>query len=119
LAEIARKLGLKIAVIGSTDLTHYGPSYHFTPKGLGNAAQQWVREENDRSMIEAMEHLETDTVIELANRNRSACSAGAAVGVAAFCRQQGIDSGKVIGSYLSADIQNGNSFVGYAAVRYP
>jgi AmmeMemoRadiSam system protein B len=42
----------KIVCIGSTDLTHYGPSYGFTPMGIGKAALQWAKEVNDRKFID-------------------------------------------------------------------
>ena len=34
-AEFCRDLGLSAKVIGSTDLTHYGYNYGFTPQGVG------------------------------------------------------------------------------------
>ena len=52
--DIARDQDLSIAVIGSTDLTHYGPNYGFTSQGSGEKAVQWVRDENDRRVIDAM-----------------------------------------------------------------
>ena len=38
LVSLAREMGLSLKVIGSTDLTHYGMNYGFTPKGGGPAA---------------------------------------------------------------------------------
>ena len=53
-AESSKRLGYSIKVIGSTDLTHYGPNYGFSPKGRGEAAHNWVRSENDRRVIDKM-----------------------------------------------------------------
>ena len=30
------------AIIGTTDLTHYGPDYGFTPQGMGPKANAWA-----------------------------------------------------------------------------
>ena len=56
--EIAKRLGLNIKVIGSTDLTHYGPNYGFVSKGAGLQAIDWVRDQNDRRIIDVMLDME-------------------------------------------------------------
>ncbi|MEK7703928.1 MAG: AmmeMemoRadiSam system protein B, partial [Myxococcota bacterium] len=40
--------------VGSTDLTHYGPSYGFVPHGIGEGPVDWVRNENDRGFVDAV-----------------------------------------------------------------
>ena len=47
-ADWARQKGRRLKIIGSTDLTHYGRNYGFSPKGSGAEAVQWARAENDR-----------------------------------------------------------------------
>jgi len=49
---ISRDEHKKIVCIGSTDLTHYGPRYGFTPKGTGAQALQWASSYNDRQFID-------------------------------------------------------------------
>lgn len=61
--EISERLGLTLRIIGSTDLTHYGRNYGFTPKGSGSDAVDWVRNENDRRMIDTMVRLDPEAVI--------------------------------------------------------
>ena len=51
--QIAQELGRKPCFIGSTDLTHYGPNYSFTPQGLGKQSVAWVMEQNDSEIIES------------------------------------------------------------------
>jgi hypothetical protein len=41
-AEAAAELGRRVAFLGSTDLTHYGPRYHFTPLGVGLEGIRWA-----------------------------------------------------------------------------
>jgi AmmeMemoRadiSam system protein B len=39
LAQVLQKAPRRVVVLGSSDLTHYGPNYGFTPKGLGQVDQ--------------------------------------------------------------------------------
>lgn len=41
ISEIIYSQHKDVRVIGSTDLTHYGPNYDFTPQGVGEKAYQW------------------------------------------------------------------------------
>ena len=43
LAMAAQTIGRRVAVAGSTDLTHYGAGYGFAPAGSGKKALRWVR----------------------------------------------------------------------------
>jgi AmmeMemoRadiSam system protein B len=118
LAEAAQSLGRKIGVAGSTDLTHYGPSYGFAPAGSGNKALRWVREVNDRRFIESLLAMEFDTALERALKERSACSAGGALAALSFARENGTTRGKLVRYSTSYDVHPGDSFVGYAGVLY-
>ena len=46
-ATIAQENNVTVQIIGSTELTHYGPNYGFTPQGTGPHAVEWVRQHND------------------------------------------------------------------------
>ena len=62
----ADTLGRRAVYLGSTDLTHYGPNYGWSPKGLGAGARKWVREENDRQFVEATCSMEPDEMMQQA-----------------------------------------------------
>ncbi|MBT8489953.1 MAG: AmmeMemoRadiSam system protein B, partial [Deltaproteobacteria bacterium] len=62
-ADISQRLGLRVKVIGSTDLTHYGVNYGFVSHGTGPAALDWVRKENDPRVIKAMIAMDPEKVI--------------------------------------------------------
>ena len=47
-AEISKSMGHRTIVLGSTDLTHYGYNYGFTPQGGGEGAVNWVKYTNDK-----------------------------------------------------------------------
>jgi len=119
LAACAAQLGRKLAVIGSTDLTHYGPNYGFTPQGTGQAALTWVQEHNDRRLLDSLLALQHERTLELARREHSACSAGAAVAAARFAQLHGSKRGHLLEYATSHDRYPGSSFVGYAAVIFP
>ena len=91
MAEISRQLGLTIKVIGSTDLTHYGSNYGFGPQGSGKQAVDWVRNENDRRVIDAMLGLEPEKVIAEARVSQNACCAGAAATAIEAAKHLGAD----------------------------
>ena len=91
-AAAAERLGCAIAVLASTDLTHYGPSYGFTPKGTGPDALRWVKEVNDRGFIDAVESGDPAAVLERAQTDSSSCSAGAVLGAMGFASASGINA---------------------------
>jgi hypothetical protein len=117
-ADISTRLGLRIKVIGSTDLTHYGLNYGFVTKGTGPAALDWVRDENDRRVIDAMLDMDPDTVISEALANQNACCGGAAATAIAAAKQLGAEKAETIAYATSYDKSPGDSFVGYAGIVF-
>ena len=116
--QVARDLKRTVAVVGSTDLTHYGPNYGFAPAGSGKDALRWVTEVNDRRLIDRMLALDIDGAMERSLQDRSACSAGGALAAMAFARASGISTGTLVRYMTSADIHPSASFVGYAGILY-
>jgi AmmeMemoRadiSam system protein B len=119
LAAAAGRLDRKIAVVGSTDLTHYGDNYGFTPRGSGPRALEWVKQVNDRRIIEALVDMELEKALELATREQSACSVGGAVAAARFAEQTGTARGELLEYRTSYDVSPSSFFVGYAGIIYP
>jgi AmmeMemoRadiSam system protein B len=118
LARIAGKLGRKLAVLGSTDLTHYGENYGFEPRGRGGDALAWVREVNDARFIEAVLSGDPQAILLRAEEDRSACSAGAVLGALGFALEKGAAKAELLAYGTSADQSPGEvpaSFVGYGA----
>lgn len=107
-----------IVVVGSTDLTHYGSSYGFSPKGSGAAAADWVRNVNDKSFIEALLSQDAKRALALARKNRAACSAGGAAAASAFALSLGIHNGRLLRYSTSLEAHDSESFVGYAGIVY-
>ncbi len=115
---IARELDLTIAVVGSTDLTHYGPNYGFTSKGRGAKAAQWVRSENDRRVIAAMAGMDPQAVIREGLEHDNACCAGAAAAAIAAGKALGAQHAEELVYATSYDKHPGDSFVGYVGMLY-
>lgn len=117
-ARWAREQGKQIRVIGSTDLTHYGDNYGFRPKGRGPAAVAWVREHNDRRMVDAIVALSPLRVLEEAGGSQNACCAGAVATAIAAAKQLGTTRARTVAYATSQEKSPGDSFVGYAGVVF-
>ena len=116
--EISKRLGLHVKVIGSTDLTHYGRNYGFVTKGTGKQAVDWVRNQNDSRVINAMLMLEPENVIAEALANQNACCAGAAATAIETARHLGADQADKIAYATSYDKSPRESFVGYVGIVF-
>jgi AmmeMemoRadiSam system protein B len=116
--EMLQLRGLTGVYFGSADLTHYGPNYGFVPHSTGSAAVAWVKEENDRSLIEKALIMDATGLIKDAQTKQNTCSAGPIASVIASMSLRGVHAGKLIEYYTSYDIAPSSSFVGYAAIVY-
>jgi len=115
-ANIAKQMGFTVKVIGSTDLTHYGYNYGFTSRGTGKKALDWVRNDNDRRVINAMLALEPENVIAEALASQNACCAGAAATAIEAAKNLGANQADEIAYATSYDKSPGESFVGYVGI---
>ncbi len=114
---LARDLDRDAVFVGSTDLTHYGPSYEFAPAGAGPDAVAWVREQNDAGFLDAVLATDSRRALDHATRAQSACCPGAAVAAIEAARAyEGTLRPALVDHYLSYDVRPGPSFVGYAGV---
>ncbi len=115
-AEISKEKGLKIKIIGSTDLTHYGLNYGFSPKGSAGKAIDWVRNVNDRKFIDAVLDLNPEKILKEAEMYKNACCAGAAAAAVAAAKKLGSKEAELITYATSHDKRPDDSFVGYAGI---
>ena len=118
LAQEAEGLGRVVSVLGSTDLTHYGPNYGFMPKGVGGDAFDWVRETNDRRFVDALLAGNAEESLRRALEEGSACSPGGALAALGFALTCGAAKGRLLAYATSADTLPASSFVGYASMRW-
>jgi AmmeMemoRadiSam system protein B len=122
IAQAGAALNRKTVLIASTDLTHYGYNYGFMPQGVGEKALEWVKQVNDARFIQAVAEGAPRTVLDRAEGEKSACSAGAVLGALGFAEVRGLSRGTLLAYGTSADSGNGeappDSFVGYAAMAW-
>lgn len=116
--ETAAALGRTIRVIGSTDMTHYGTDFGFTPAGTGEAAVEWVRTENDAAAVDAMTRMDEGTIISQGLANHNMCCPGAVAATVAAAKKMGADRAVRLDYATSYEKTQGASFVGYAGVLY-
>jgi hypothetical protein len=118
IAKYFKSKGLSVIYIGSADLTHYGPNYGFAPKGVGPEALAWVKEDNDRRLIDNALKMNAQDLIQDSSERQNTCSAGPIASVISSCSEIGANEGRLIEYYTSYDVMPGDSFVGYAAIVY-
>ena len=120
-AEAARSLSRDVAAVGSTDLTHYGGRYGFQPKGAGEEAHRWMKEQNDSAFLDRLLAFDGPGALEHASRNSSACGAGAAVAALACARALGAEKAALLEHTTSHEImpeRTAENFVGYAGILF-
>lgn len=107
--------------LASSDLTHYGPGYDFTPAGVGQAGLDWANE-NDRRLLDLLMELSADRVVSHVRRCHNACGAGAIAAMLAACRDCGATQSRLLRHANSHEIltrtppRPPTDAVGYAAV---
>lgn len=120
---LAAKQGRKVNVLASTDLTHYGRNYGFSPQGTGSNALRWMKEVNDANFIHAVESGNPNEVLQRAQTDSSSCSVGAVLGAMGFAKAEGLGNARLLEYATSADVKEDDedipdSFVGYAAMAF-
>lgn len=121
---VGRAIGIaegEVAVIGTTDLTHYGAMYYgFAPAGTGERALEWVRA-NDERVIRLMLQMRAEEVIPETIAHHNACGGGAVAATVAAARVLGAKEGILLEYTTSHHVMPhgpATDFVGYAAVVF-
>ena len=113
----------EVSVVGSTDLTHYGPSYGFSPGGHGTAGLEWARD-NDQRLLELVQAMQAEQVIDEAAARNNACGAGAIAATITASAALGATAGVCLEYTSSAEVMEkvystrADDCVGYAAVVF-
>lgn len=113
--------GQRAVFLASSDLTHYGPSYRFTPAGVGAAALNWAKE-NDRRLLDLITDLAVERIVPEVRQHYNACGGGAIAATLAACKVAGATQAKVIRHTNSYETLMGivgpdpTNAVGYAGV---
>jgi hypothetical protein len=121
-AQLVARANLKAVYLASSDLTHYGPAYGFTPAGVGTDALQWAKE-NDRSVVDLVLARRDEAIVPEVLLHRNACGAGAIAAMLAACNEQGAGDARLLRHATSFEtgtaaglVQRPDNAVGYASI---
>ncbi len=110
-------------IVGSTDLTHYGPRYGITPAGIGKVGIDWAMD-NDRRLLELIETMRADNIVPETSARHNACGGGAIAATVAACGELGATKGVLLRHTNSAETlaayhgDTSTDAVGYASVVF-
>ncbi|TVQ37179.1 MAG: AmmeMemoRadiSam system protein B [Spirochaetaceae bacterium] len=110
--------GRRLGVVGSTDLTHFGPRFGLTRPGSLQRNQQWAERVNDRGFLDLCRARDAAGLLAHAAANQSACSPGAAAAAVAFSLSRGDSAARELGYDSSFRRARDENFVGYGAVAF-
>ena len=123
IAEAIGDTGKRVVYVGSTDLTHYGPRYGFTPQGSDADGLRWAKDVNDRRLLALIGAMKADAIVAEATVHHSACGAGAIAAAVAAAVAAGATRAVVLDHTTSAEVL-GEQFgamvdsVGYAGIVF-
>ncbi len=111
-------------IVGTTDLTHYGPRYGFTPEGVGAEAIAWAKNENDRRFVDLVLAMKAGELVPEASTHRNACNSGAAAATITAVTALGATTGVLLEHTTSSEVLGGKNSaehhdsVGYAGIAF-
>jgi MEMO1 family protein len=120
-ARVVESAGLSAIFLASSDLTHYGLNYRFTPAGVGQPAMAWALD-NDRRILRVVVDMTPEKIVPEVRSHNNACGAGAIAAMMAACQERGAKKAVVLrhaNSYQTLAAvapQSPDNAVGYAAV---
>jgi AmmeMemoRadiSam system protein B len=120
IGRLVKEGGLDAVVVGTSDLTHYGDNYGFSPAGYGRPGYEWMLQ-NDRRVIDLAITLRPEEILPEAVAHRNACGAGAMAGTVAAAKEMGAGIGHLLEHTTSYDVYPQGEFnmaVGYAAIVF-
>ena len=113
--NIATKLSLQAVFIGSTDLTHYGSNYGYTPRQGKNSPHEWVRHDNDHELLQRIVERDREGILGHSLEHKSSCCPGAILAtLGATCSRS--HAPRILSHHLSSDIRYDENFVGYGNI---
>lgn len=108
-------------VIASSDLTHYGSRYGFTPQGRGDDGLDWAKNVNDRRLIDRMLALDAGGIVPETREHRNACGGGAIAAAMTAAKTMGAQRGVLLEHATSREtlgMSGDGNAVGYAGIVF-
>ncbi len=120
MARVLEGMGRVPLAVGSTDLTHYGERFGFTPGGKGEAGRAWAKA-NDRRFLDLLLAMDAESLVPEARSRMNACGAGAAAAALAFSQEMGARRAFLVEHTDSQEVQPdpwSDIYVGYAGCLF-
>ena len=115
-------LGAWMRLIGLTVQSYWYDellsAFFSNPRHSFGEALEWVRNENDRRVVQAMLDLDPERVTTEALKHQNACCPGAAAGAVTAVRRLGATKAETLAYATSYDKSPGDSFVGYVGILF-
>ncbi|MGC8631411.1 MAG: AmmeMemoRadiSam system protein B [Thermoprotei archaeon] len=125
IAASAKGSGKDIVFIATTDMTHYGLNYGYTPAGLDSTqAKKWVNE-IDSKLIKMITSMEAEELLDTVFKNGyTMCGSGPVATLLIALKKLGVTQGKLLKYATSYDVtgedeKNVEAMVGYATIEFP
>ncbi len=121
IAALAKERDGQIITVGTSDLTHYGQRYSFMEHGTGKKALEWMKDENDRRIIDLCLSMAAEKIVPEATTHLNACGSGAVAATVAYARALGVNEGELVHYTTSYDVApdgEPSDFVGYAGIVF-
>lgn len=118
IAKVSEGVERRVVAIGSSDLTHYGPRYGFTPAGTGSSGLEWMRENDDR-LLQLVKEMRPSEIVGEAQAHHNACGAGAIAVAMGYALGRGAEEGVILHYTTSHEaMPMGQDAVGYGAAVF-
>ena len=116
--EASKKLNKKILIIASSDFTHYGSMYDYTPFRNQKDVVEKVKE-MDMQVIRLINKMEPKKVLKICDEKRlTICGYGCIASMIFAAKEMGAREGKLINYSTSFDISKDiSAIVGYAGIQ--
>ena len=119
IAEASEELGRDVVVLGSTDFTHYGAMYGYTPAGTRpfERVLKWVYE-TDHSLIDLIVSLDAEGLVRrVREKNYTMCGCLPVATMLVAAKEMGASRGELLKYATSYDVQGSRDLiVGYASI---
>jgi len=107
--------------LASSDLTHYGPAYRFSPAGIGLEGLAWAKQ-NDARILRLITDYSPARIVPEVRERANACGGGAIAAMLAACQEAGATRATLLRHANSYETLAGkvpddpSNAVGYAGV---
>ena len=119
ISKAAKETGRDIVVLGSTDFTHYGAIYGYTPAGTRPIEKvlRWIYQ-TDKSLIDKILSLDAEGLVRSVRENNyTMCGCLPVATMIIAAKKMGASGGRLLKYATSYDVQGSSeAIVGYASI---